>query len=169
MDAVNGHLDQLETPPSTTITHALSHAARSNHSREVRHAQNRDSAERAQKGRRGGRAAGRAGRGQGQGKSHSALGGQPSKTAASSAPREGQSHASGNGDIHTSGDGALSPEETVEAEVCFICASAVVHNAVSPCNHRTCHICALRLRALYKTRACAHCRVSSLCALGRRC
>ena len=48
----------------------------------------------------------------------------------------------------------------VEAEVCFICASRVIHNSVAPCNHRTCHICALRLRALYKTRACAHCRVS---------
>ena len=52
-------------------------------------------------------------------------------------------------------------EDDVEAEVCFICASTVVHNSVAPCNHRTCHICALRLRALYKTRACAHCRVSA--------
>ena len=51
-------------------------------------------------------------------------------------------------------------DEEVDAEVCFICASPVVHNSVAPCNHRTCHICALRLRALYKTRACAHCRVS---------
>jgi len=49
-------------------------------------------------------------------------------------------------------------KEDVEAEVCFICASPVVHNSIAPCNHRTCHICALRLRALYKTRACAHCR-----------
>ena len=49
-----------------------------------------------------------------------------------------------------------------EAEVCFICASQVVHNSIAPCNHRTCHICALRLRALYKTRTCAHCRVSIL-------
>jgi hypothetical protein len=47
-----------------------------------------------------------------------------------------------------------------EAEVCFICASPVEHLALSPCNHRTCHICALRLRALYKSKACAHCRVS---------
>jgi len=53
-------------------------------------------------------------------------------------------------------------EEEVEAEVCFICASPVVHNSVAPCNHRTCHICALRLRALYKTKACAHCRVGLL-------
>lgn len=52
-------------------------------------------------------------------------------------------------------------EDEVEAEVCFICASLVVHNSVAPCNHRTCHICALRLRALYKTRACAHCRTEA--------
>lgn len=49
--------------------------------------------------------------------------------------------------------------EDVEAEVCFICASPVVHQSVAPCNHRTCHICSLRLRALYKTKTCAHCRV----------
>jgi hypothetical protein len=50
--------------------------------------------------------------------------------------------------------------EGVEPEVCFICASPVVHYAVAPCNHRTCHICTLRMRALYKTKDCAHCRVS---------
>ncbi|CAL8579789.1 hypothetical protein XPA_005520 [Xanthoria parietina] len=48
-----------------------------------------------------------------------------------------------------------------DADLCFICASPVVHNAIAPCNHRTCHICALRLRALYKTRACAHCRAEA--------
>ena len=53
----------------------------------------------------------------------------------------------------------------VETEVCFICASPVVHNSLAPCNHRTCHICALRMRALYKTKDCAHCRVSSLSCL----
>ncbi|KAF4309056.1 Zinc finger RING-type protein [Botryosphaeria dothidea] len=52
-------------------------------------------------------------------------------------------------------------EEDDDAEVCFICASPIVHHAVSPCNHRTCHICSLRLRALYKTKACAHCRTLS--------
>lgn len=51
-------------------------------------------------------------------------------------------------------------EKDEDADVCFICASPVVHSSVAPCNHRTCHICALRLRALYKTTACAHCRVS---------
>jgi hypothetical protein len=49
--------------------------------------------------------------------------------------------------------------EDVDADVCFICASPVVHTSLAPCNHRTCHICSLRLRALYKTKACAHCRV----------
>lgn len=68
--------------------------------------------------------------------------------------------AAGNGD-QTSAANA-SEQQDVEADVCFICASPVVHNSVAPCNHRTCHICALRLRALYKTRACAHCRVSSI-------
>lgn len=55
--------------------------------------------------------------------------------------------------------GGEEDDDDVEAEVCFICASPVVHNSVAPCNHRTCHICSLRLRALYKTKACAHCRV----------
>lgn len=59
-------------------------------------------------------------------------------------------------------------EEDVEAEVCFICASLVVHNAVAPCNHRTCHICALRMRALYKTKDCAHCRVSGFLFFEKR-
>ncbi|KAF2645667.1 hypothetical protein P280DRAFT_389659 [Massarina eburnea CBS 473.64] len=48
-----------------------------------------------------------------------------------------------------------------ESEVCFICASPVQHLAVAPCNHRSCHICSLRLRALYKTKTCAHCRTES--------
>lgn len=51
--------------------------------------------------------------------------------------------------------------EDDEQEVCFICASPVVHYSIAPCNHRTCHICALRLRALYKRNTCAHCRASS--------
>src|SRR5690606_34997092 len=45
------------------------------------------------------------------------------------------------------------------ANVCFICADPVRYSAIAPCNHATCHICSLRLRALYKTKACAHCRV----------
>jgi hypothetical protein len=36
----------------------------------------------------------------------------------------------------------------------------VLHESIAPCNHRTCHICSLRMRALYKDNNCAHCRVS---------
>jgi hypothetical protein len=50
--------------------------------------------------------------------------------------------------------------DEVEAEVCWICASPIVHESIAPCNHRTCHICCLRMRALYKDKNCAHCRVS---------
>ncbi|KAM0257999.1 hypothetical protein ACHAQJ_004042 [Trichoderma viride] len=45
-----------------------------------------------------------------------------------------------------------------DADVCFICANPVAHHSIAPCNHKTCHICGLRMRALYKTKDCAHCR-----------
>ncbi|KAG0277736.1 hypothetical protein BGZ96_002729, partial [Linnemannia gamsii] len=41
---------------------------------------------------------------------------------------------------------------------CFICTENIVIFAVSDCNHRTCHLCSLRLRALYKTKNCAYCK-----------
>ncbi|ATY63616.1 Zinc RING FYVE PHD-type [Cordyceps militaris] len=46
-------------------------------------------------------------------------------------------------------------------EVCFICANPVAHHSIAPCNHKTCHICGLRMRALYKTKDCAHCRTEA--------
>ncbi|KAI0117520.1 hypothetical protein F4814DRAFT_289715 [Daldinia grandis] len=58
---------------------------------------------------------------------------------------------------HVASD-ANAEQEDVEVEVCFICASPVIHQSVAPCNHRTCHICSLRMRALYKNKECAHCR-----------
>ena len=74
-----------------------------------------------------------------------------------------QSNGTGTGKNNTTNSALEENEADVENEICFICASPVVHHAVAPCNHRTCHICALRLRALYKTRACAHCRVGGSC------
>lgn len=68
----------------------------------------------------------------------------------------------GEGEAATTGKQLVAEAATDEpddGEVCFICASTVEHTSVAPCNHRTCHICALRLRALYKNKACAHCRV----------
>ncbi|RDW64689.1 hypothetical protein BP6252_10340 [Coleophoma cylindrospora] len=59
------------------------------------------------------------------------------------------------------GEAKPEPEEDDDAEVCFICASTISHHSVAPCNHRTCHICALRMRALYKTKDCAHCRTAA--------
>lgn len=63
---------------------------------------------------------------------------------------------------------AAATDDADDGEICFICASAVEHTSVSPCNHRTCHICALRLRALYKNKGCAHCRVSGPCNASAR-
>jgi len=66
------------------------------------------------------------------------------------------------GDLGVSKEEPQDNAEAEDVEVCFICASPIDHTAIAPCNHQTCHICALRLRALYKTRACAHCRVCLL-------
>jgi hypothetical protein len=67
-------------------------------------------------------------------------------------------------------DSALTTEETAttasdeiqakdEEPVCWICAEPVKYYCVSECNHRTCHVCALRLRALYKKMDCTFCKV----------
>lgn len=53
------------------------------------------------------------------------------------------------------------PANTAPSEagdVCFICASEITHSSVAPCNHQTCHVCALRWRALFKDRHCVVCR-----------
>lgn len=49
---------------------------------------------------------------------------------------------------------------SISEDVCGICAEPVKFYAVSDCNHRTCHFCALRLRALYQKRECTYCKVS---------
>ncbi|KAI9475665.1 MAG: hypothetical protein EXX96DRAFT_486815 [Benjaminiella poitrasii] len=46
-------------------------------------------------------------------------------------------------------------------EVCFICTRPIDYYAVAPCDHRTCHLCTLRLRVLYKTINCAYCKVEA--------
>ncbi|KAJ3813438.1 hypothetical protein F5876DRAFT_87076 [Lentinula aff. lateritia] len=45
-----------------------------------------------------------------------------------------------------------------ESDVCWICAEPVIYYSLSACNHRTCHVCALRLRALYKKDVCTFCK-----------
>lgn len=51
-------------------------------------------------------------------------------------------------------------DPTVSDDVCWICAEPVKYYSLSACNHRTCHVCALRLRALYKKDVCTFCKVS---------
>ncbi|KAI0707806.1 hypothetical protein C8Q76DRAFT_746412 [Earliella scabrosa] len=45
-----------------------------------------------------------------------------------------------------------------DSTLCWICAEPVKYWSVSECNHRTCHVCALRLRALYKKLECTFCK-----------
>ena len=54
-----------------------------------------------------------------------------------------------------------------DSGTCFICAEPVMYYSVSECNHRTCHVCALRLRALYKRHDCTFCKVH-LCFICRK-
>jgi len=53
----------------------------------------------------------------------------------------------------------VAPSENGDIDICWICAEQVKYYAVSECNHRTCHVCALRLRALYKKMECTFCKV----------
>jgi len=48
--------------------------------------------------------------------------------------------------------------EADEEVDCFICTEPILFHAVGSCNHRVCHVCSLRLRALYKSRLCAYCK-----------
>ena len=63
------------------------------------------------------------------------------------------------GDTATAGDVTASQTEDDGHDLCWICAEPVKYYAISECNHRTCHVCALRLRALYKKLDCTFCKV----------
>ncbi|KAI8328664.1 hypothetical protein BD560DRAFT_441782 [Blakeslea trispora] len=52
-------------------------------------------------------------------------------------------------------------DDDTEGEVCFICTRPIDYYALAPCDHRTCHLCTLRLRALYGTKNCAYCKVEA--------
>ncbi|KAI9574194.1 hypothetical protein HD554DRAFT_2165703 [Boletus coccyginus] len=56
-------------------------------------------------------------------------------------------------------NGTTNDEDTTAA-VCWICAEPVKYYSLSACNHRTCHVCGLRLRALYKKLECTFCKAS---------
>ena len=105
---------------------------------------------------RGGDGAGRGGAGGGRGKGRAGGGGQQQQQQQQDTPKPSQDVSSGDSNWKTQ-----QPEaQDDDAEVCFICANPITHHSVAPCGHSTCHICALRLRALYKNKDCPHCRVS---------
>lgn len=55
-------------------------------------------------------------------------------------------------------DGASRPAYLPVATDCFICTEPIQFHALGSCNHRVCHVCSLRLRALYKVKSCAYCK-----------
>ncbi|KAJ2845859.1 hypothetical protein IWW36_004612 [Coemansia brasiliensis] len=72
-------------------------------------------------------------------------------------PRKGKQSQVGK----ASNDKATESKESVDAgdeAVCFICADTVEFYAVGPCDHRTCFRCNLRLRELFKSKACPYCK-----------
>lgn len=106
-------------------------------------------------------------------------GNKPRNRGAASATRGGSNRTGGNtnkvnevisdapvvkaGDVaHVASTLPVAPSENGDIDVCWICAEQVKYYAVSECNHRTCQVCALRLRALYKKMECTFCKVSCL-------
>lgn len=63
--------------------------------------------------------------------------------------------------VQESGMAMLNSTPALEGEICFICAEPVKLYSVPPCNHKTCHICAIRLRVLYKKQECTFCKAPS--------
>ncbi|KAJ3495674.1 hypothetical protein NLJ89_g10589 [Agrocybe chaxingu] len=53
---------------------------------------------------------------------------------------------------------AVAVSEAGDSDICWICAEPVKYWAVPECNHRVCHVCAIRLRALYKKMECTFCK-----------
>ena len=88
----------------------------------------------------------------------------------SSAPNAHESTESGETDeddpAQTQADSQQPEDASQEQDLCWICAEPIKYYAVSKSNHRMCHVCALRLRALYKRMDCLFrkvCIASALC------
>jgi|SRR5579862_632367 len=69
-------------------------------------------------------------------------------------------------DLAQQGDKGSEPEVTQtdidsEGELCFICGNSMNgrYYSLAPCNNAFCHVCSLRLRALYKSTNCPFCKV----------
>lgn len=106
---------------------------------------------------RGGRKGkGRGGRGGSQGQN-----GLGRAVGSKAAEKPTESEAKASESVHKiSNSSAATPEaEADDGALCWICAEPVKYWSLSECNHRTCHVCALRLRALYKKQECTFCKV----------
>lgn len=59
-------------------------------------------------------------------------------------------------------DATSQDDDTV---TCLICTEPMTmkYYSISECNHKTCHVCALRLRALWKRQDCSFCKVRIFC------
>ncbi|KAJ3109438.1 hypothetical protein HDU97_006683 [Phlyctochytrium planicorne] len=55
---------------------------------------------------------------------------------------------------------ALAADDDDGEEVCHICTDPISYYSVGECNHRICHLCSLRLRALLKDQACPLCKTA---------
>ncbi|KAH8881305.1 hypothetical protein GQ53DRAFT_668001 [Thozetella sp. PMI_491] len=108
---------------------------------------------------RGDGARGGAGRGRGRGGSDSTAPAAPTAAPPTAAPATNEAPKAIPAFKRTEPQEEEGDDEDVE--VCFICANPIIHHSVAPCNHITCHICALRLRALYKNKDCPHCRTAA--------
>ncbi|KAH8106912.1 hypothetical protein BXZ70DRAFT_867873, partial [Cristinia sonorae] len=116
--------------------------------------QNRPSGNRGRRGNRGGRGGHRGGsRGGG---NQDANNRSQSKSAP---PLETQPTSPAEDPEDPQADTSAAAEGTdADEAVCWICAEPVKYYSISQCNHRTCHVCALRLRALYKKQDCTFCK-----------
>ena len=72
----------------------------------------------------------------------------------------GGGRSTGAGTVSSSASTPAAPPAS-EQDICFICAEPVRLYSLPPCNHRVCHICAMRLRALWKWRNCTFCKAEA--------
>ncbi|KAJ3372920.1 hypothetical protein GGF31_001457 [Allomyces arbusculus] len=59
------------------------------------------------------------------------------------------------GDYEEGDEGEMGDDDDNE---CWICTEEIVYSSLGKCNHRLCHVCVIRLRALYKDFNCPICK-----------
>lgn len=69
---------------------------------------------------------------------------------------QGPNNSNNKNNIKNNSINANSDDE--DGETCLICADVIKYVSLTPCNHRTCHKCSFRQRALYEKNTCLVCR-----------